>query len=93
MAYSQSSFKRARGSFGGSQPSYPRSTPNLPPPDSKQQKLEEILIDSLIPKHGTENETKPQIKDAEYLGSYNWVDINAATILVPGTSLPLALRR
>jgi len=39
---------------------------------------------------GSEEDTTP--KDVTYIGSYNWVEAPEPTIIVPGQSVPLAIR-
>jgi hypothetical protein len=89
MAFSQNSYNKGRGRFGGCHPLPHSSQATLPRPGSEQRKLEDLLIDSLPANPEVQKSYRPEITDVKYLASFNWLDTSAATVLVPGSSLPL----
>src|SRR5216683_3626404 len=78
---------RGRGGFGG----FPARTtgPNVPPEANIKDGLDTSRIIEMIvaPARLSAPEHIP-IEDAQYVASYNWVDKEDPTIVVPGTSLP-----
>ena len=80
-------FQGSRGRGGGSAT---RPTPNLPPePDFKEDLDTTKIIHTIpAPAHPAAPEKFP-INNVKYVASYNWIDAEKPTIIVPGAGLSL----
>ena len=78
-----------RGSRGrGGSSAADRPAPNVPPEPDLRGGLDTTKIIDTIPAPTRHAATDFPIKNVKYVASYNWVDAEKPTIIVPGAALP-----